>query len=340
MTFLFAILVFFIALFLIMKFAISMYLDTRIPLTQSQLFTIPAGSNSKTLSSLLNKNNIIDKTDATVLPYIIRLLPNYHQFKAGTFELTPAMTYDDLLTLFVSGKEAQFSIKFIEGNTFAKWREILNTAPYIKHTITSLSDSEIAQKLDIKQTNPEGWFYPDSYHYTANTTDLALLERAHNRMKTFLNQEWQSRDQNLPYISSYDMLIMASIIEKETSRDDERNLVASVFVNRLKKGMRLQTDPTVIYGMGDKYKGNITRRDLTTSTPYNTYIITGLPPTPIAMPSLASLKAAAHPAESSYLFFVADGNGRHVFSKDLTSHNNAVQNYLRILKAKKQSTEN
>ncbi|SUC18602.1 aminodeoxychorismate lyase [Proteus mirabilis] len=187
---------------------------------------------------------------------------------------------------------------------------------------------EIGMKPEI--THLEGWFAPDTYHYTAGTTDIAILKRAYQQMEKTLEEEWLKRDSDLPYKSAYEMLIMASIIEKETGIDAERTKVASVFVNRLKRNMRLQTDPTVIYGLGDKYRGTIYRSDLNGYTPYNTYQIDGLPPTPIAMPSVASIKAAAHPADTRYLYFVADGTGGHKFSTTLAEHNKAVAQYRRL----------
>lgn len=273
--------------------------------------------------------------DTTLFPWLLRIEPELANFKAGTYRFTPGMTIRQMLKLLASGKEAQFSIRFIEGSRLSDWMETLQQADYVKHELAGKSNAEIAKLIGLKDTeHPEGWLYPDTYSYTAGTTDLALLKRAHKEMEKAVAQVWEGRDSSLPYKTPNDLVTMASIIEKETAINDERTKVASVFINRLRIGMRLQTDPTVIYGMGDKYAGNITRKDLDTPTPYNTYVIAGMPPTPIAMPGLASLQAAAHPAKTPYLYFVADGKGGHTFTTNLASHNQAVRVYRQALKDK------
>ena len=183
-------------------------------------------------------------------------------------------------------------------------------------------------EFNIEQDNIEGWFLPETYSYTVGTTSREILRRAHADMKSYLDKNWKNRDKSLPYASAYDALIMASIIEKETAQATERPRIASVFVNRLNKKMKLQTDPTVIYGVKDRYDGNIRRSDLEDDNPYNTYVINGLPPTPIAMPSKAAIKAALHPDKTNYLYFVAKGGGAHKFSTSLAEHNNAVKRYV------------
>jgi UPF0755 protein len=261
--------------------------------------------------------------------------PQLSEFKAGTYRFTPGMTVREMLKLLASGKEAQFSARFIEGSRLRDWLTVLQQSKYLKHTLAGKSETEIAVALGLPEgTNPEGRLYPDTYLYTAGMSDIALLKRAHLRMTKALEDAWQGRDTSLPYKTPEELLTMASIIEKETAVPEERTKVASVFINRLRIGMRLQTDPTVIYGMGDSYNGDITRKDLETPTAYNTYVINGLPPTPIAMPGKASLAAAANPAKTPYLYFVADGKGGHQFTTNLASHNQAVRAYRQALKEK------
>ncbi|PSB76926.1 endolytic transglycosylase MltG, partial [Photobacterium damselae subsp. damselae] len=260
--------------------------------------------------------------------------PELLQLKAGSYLVEPKMTLQQLLTLIGSGKEHQFSITLVEGERFSEWLKELQQAPEMQHETVGLSEAEIAKALNIDTNKLEGYMLPETYNYTAGMSDLDILKRAHNKLESVLENAWQGREKDLPLKTPYDVLIMASIIEKETAVDSERDVVSSVFTNRLEKGMRLQTDPTVIYGMGDKYDGNIRKRDLTTPTPYNTYVIFGLPPTPIAMPSKASILAAVHPAQTQYLYFVANGKGGHTFSKTLAEHNRAVRQYLRTLRNK------
>lgn len=310
------------------------YAKTALSIQQEIYFTLPAGTGRGRLAQLLVDKNIIDEIKP--FPWLLKIQPELSGFKAGTYKLIPDMTIRDLLLLLRSGKEAQFSIRFIEGTRMQDWLPLLERAPYLDHTLKELSDKQIAERLNINDPQyPEGWLYPDTYNYTAGTTDILLLKRAYERMKTSVDEIWGNREKNLPYKTPYEMIIMASIIEKETALDSERDKVASVFINRMRIGMKLQTDPTVIYGMGSLYHGNITRKDLITPTDYNTYVINGLPPTPIAMPGIGSLKAAAHPAKTSYLYFVADGKGGHAFTTNLQSHNQAVRNYLQILRAGK-----
>lgn len=315
---------------------LSNYANKPIDIDKEIIFTLPAGTGRLALEQSLAEQEIIK--DTTPFPYLLKFRPELAKFKAGTYRFQPGMTIEQMLLLLRSGKEVQFSIKFIEGTRIQDWLDVLNKAPQVKQTLTGLSEQQIAERLGIENpAHPEGWLYPDTYLYTAGTTDLAILKRAHHRMQTALEEEWQGREADLPYNSPYEMLIMASIIEKETGLSSERKLVASVFVNRLRLKMRLQTDPTVIYGMGKDYKGTITRKALNTATPYNTYIIEGLPPTPIAMPGIASIKAAAHPDKTNYLFFVATGNGGHKFSKDLRGHNQAVSEYRRAMASQRAS---
>lgn len=309
----------------VQRFALSPLL-----IKQDIIFTLPTGTGREALETLLIEKQVMKKS--AWFPWLLRIEPELANFKAGSYRFIPGMTVREMLSLLASGKEAQFPIRFIEGSRLKDWLEILKQAPYIKHTLNDESVQDIADTLNIKdKPNPEGWFYPDTYLYTAGTTDKSLLLRAHQRMEKTLSNIWQGRQEGLPYKTPDELLTMASIIEKETAVNEERALVASVFINRLRVGMRLQTDPSVIYGMGDSYDGVITRKALDTPTPYNTYIITGLPPTPIAMPGKASLEAAAHPAKTNYFYFVATGKGGHTFTTNLVEHNRAVQQYRSVL---------
>ncbi len=309
------------------------FADTPLAITQETLFKLPAGTGRVALEGLLVRDKLIHS--GRWFPWLLRLEPKLAEFKAGTYRFTPGMTVRDMLKLLASGKEAQFSARFIEGSRLSDWLQVLQQSKYIKHTLADKTEAEIAVALGLPVgASLEGRLYPDTYLYTAGTSDLALLKRSHLRMYKALQDIWHGREADLPYKTPDELLIMASIIEKETAMPEERTKVASVFVNRLRMGMRLQTDPTVIYGMGDGYTGNITRKDLETPTPYNTYVISGLPPTPIAMPSLASLAAAANPEKTSYLYFVADGKGGHTFTTNLASHNQAVRVYRQVLKEK------
>ncbi|MBC8944584.1 endolytic transglycosylase MltG [Xenorhabdus indica] len=322
-----------IVLFLFAK-KIENFSAQKVNLTQDLILTVPAGIGYAGLETLLIQHKLIE--DNQLLQWLFRLEPELAKFKAGTYRLQKNMTLKEILQLFSSGKEVQFSIRFIEGSRLSDWSKILQNAPYLKHVAEGKTPQELTKLLEMKTGESlEGWLYPDTYLYTAGTRDIELLRRAHQKMVILVEQEWENRAENLPYKSAYEMLIMASIIEKETAVDSERAKVASVFVNRLRLKMRLQTDPTVIYGLGDKYTGTIFRSSLTTFTPYNTYMIEGLPPTPIAMPGLASIKAAAHPAVTDYLYFVADGNGGHTFTTNLVAHNRAVNLYRQRLKQDK-----
>lgn len=294
------------------------------------LLTVPAGTGRVAMEQLLIKNNLLNQGD--YFQILLKVKPELSQFKAGTYRLTKGMSLRDVLLLIKSGKEAQFTIRFIEGSRLQDWQSIFEQAPQLMTVAHTMDSDKLREEIGIKPeiTNLEGWFAPDTYHYTAGTTDVAILKRAYQQMEKTLEEVWIKRDSDLPYKSAYEMLIMASIIEKETGIDAERTKVASVFINRLKTNMRLQTDPTVIYGLGDKYRGTIYRSDLNGYTPYNTYQIDGLPPTPIAMPSVASIRAAAHPADTRYLYFVADGTGGHKFSTTLNEHNKAVAQYRRL----------
>jgi UPF0755 protein len=251
------------------------------------------------------------------------------QIQAGSYEIGRGTTLVDLLKKLMRGDVAQAEIVFIEGWTFRQMRERLDAHPDLRHDSKDLSDAQILRQIGVEDGAPEGWFFPDTYLFAKRGGDLEVLRRAHHAMKRCLEREWAQRAPQLPLSTPREALILASIVEKETGREADRPLVAAVFLNRLRIGMLLQSDPTVIYGLGERFDGNLRKRDLLADTPYNTYTRGGLPPTPIAMPGLASLRAVLHPAPSQALYFVARGDGSSQFSRTLEEHNQAVRRYQR-----------
>jgi len=290
----------------------------------TRLFTVEKGAHAARL--------IAELGDGEPSPWAVRLWlrghPELVAIKSGTYEIKEGAPLKETLSLFASGKEFHFSLTFVEGSRFEDWQKQLSSAPYLERLTVEQTETELAHELGIENGKLEGWFLPETYAYTTHASDISILRRAHQDMQTFLQQSWDKRQANLPYKTPYEALIMASIIEKETGLPQERAQIASVFVNRLRLGMKLQTDPTVIYGVKDRYDGNIRRSDLTDKNPYNTYVIDGLPPTPIAMPGKASIDAALNPKSTDYLYFVAKGGGAHYFSKTLDEHNRAVREYI------------
>ncbi|OEE72663.1 endolytic transglycosylase MltG [Vibrio ordalii] len=309
---------------------VDAYLEQPLSLPSSQVVTIKSGTSLNGVLTLLNEKKWI--TDFSMYKLVRRLHPEITKIKVGTYQVQLGDRLIDLLSDVISGKEHQFSITFVEGSRFNEWRALLAQTEGVTNTIADLAEADIAQKLGIEQQKLEGLFLAETYHFPFGTTDFEILKRANRRLEKILDQHWANRQPNLPIKTPYEALILASIIEKETAIASERGRIASVFVNRLNKRMRLQTDPTVIYGLGDAYDGNLRKKDLRTPTPFNTYTIFGLPPTPIAMAGEASIKAALNPEQSNYLYFVASGSGGHVFSKTLNEHNRAVRAYLKQLR--------
>lgn len=256
-----------------------------------------------------------------------RLAGKANAIKAGSYEFVAGVTPWELLRKLTEGDVTQAEFLLVEGRTFRQLRAALDADPNVRHDTAGLSDAEVLRRAGIPESHPEGLFFPDTYMFARQTSDLAILGRAYRTMQRHLLAEWEKRDPSVPYRTPYEALIMASIVEKETGLAGDRPLVASVFVNRLRAGMLLQTDPAVIYGLGDAFDGNLRKRDLLTDTSYNTYTRPGLPPTPIAMPGLASLQAALRPPATDKFYFVARGDGSSVFSRTLEEHNRAVAKY-------------
>ena len=247
--------------------------------------------------------------------------------KAGSYEVEAGVTLPQLLAQLTQGDVTQSSITIIEGTTVAQLQRALADTSELTHAVAALPDDELRAKLGISEASAEGLFFPDTYFFATGSSDVALLKRARRALAERLDAGWQKRAADLPFAAPYEALILASIVEKETGRASDRPAIASVFVNRLKRGMRLQTDPTVIYGLGATFDGNLRKRDLEADTPYNTYTRDGLPPTPIALPSQASLDAVLNPLSTQYLYFVSRGDGTSEFSTNLADHNRAVSKY-------------
>ncbi|MGB1950200.1 MAG: endolytic transglycosylase MltG [Marinobacter sp.] len=300
-------------------------LDAPITLQEPVLFDVPQGTSFDQLARQLEAEGFLP--DALWLRVHGRLHPEDARIKAGEYEVTDGMSPRDVLAKLVAGDTKQWSIQFIEGWTFRDMRQALANSERLRKETTDWSDEEIMTAVGAEGEHPEGRFFPDTYSFTSSDTDLDLLRRAYGRLNSVLEAEWEKRAEGLPYESPYEALIMASIVERETGAPHERGQVAGVFVRRLEKGMRLQTDPTVIYGMGDSYIGRITRKDLQKYTPYNTYRIDGLPPTPIALAGKEAIHAALNPEDGDSLYFVARGDGTHKFSRTLSEHQQAVREF-------------
>jgi len=292
---------------------------------KQHVFVVKPGSNIRTISRQLVEEHLLREPWSFLL--MARLSGQASDLKAGNYLFESGVTPYRLFDMLTSGDATQIGITFIEGWTFQQMRDELNRHEGIQHIGMGLSDIDILRRINAPESNPEGLFFPDTYYFSSGMSDLDILKRAYQAMQQKLDQAWQARSTGLPYANSYQALIMASIVEKETGKAEERPRIASVFLNRLKIGMRLQTDPTVIYGLGESFDGNLRRQDLLADTLYNTYTRAGLPPTPIANPGMGAIEAALNPEATKYLYFVGKGDGGHVFSKTLVEHNRAVARY-------------
>jgi len=303
-------------------------------LTTTTIYEVPRGAAWKTVVKDLHVRGLLERP-VEVNAWLRLMRPGY-TLKAGEYEFQPGMSPVDLVELLRSGRVLLHSLTVVEGSTFADFRRALVSHPKVKATAKSLSTSALMQRLDMAGMHPEGRFFPDTYRFPRGTTDVELLRMAADRMRSELQRAWDGRDPDAPLRTPEEALTLASIVEKETALESERPAIAGVFAERLQRGMRLQTDPTVIYGMGERYDGNIRKADLIRDTPYNTYTRAGLPPTPICLPGKAALQAAVRPERTGALFFVATGrgDGSHHFSSTLEEHNAAVQRYLKTLRAK------
>ncbi|MGV2287711.1 endolytic transglycosylase MltG [Trinickia sp. YCB016] len=300
-------------------------------LAQPQLdVTIKPHSTVRSVTLQLNRGGVPVEPELFIA--MTRVLGLQSELKSGNYEFKTGITPYDLLQKMVRGDVNEYVATIIEGWSFKRMRAEIDSNPAIRHDTVGMSDADLLATIGATETgltNADGLFFPDTYLFDKDTSDIDIYRRAYKLMKLRLNEAWSGRAAGLPYKTPYEALIMASLIEKETGKAGDRPLVAAVFDNRLRMGMPLQTDPTVIYGMGDAYAGHLKKRDLQTDTPYNTYTRTGLPPTPIALPGAASLQAAMNPAPSSALYFVSRGDGSSQFSDTLDDHNKAVDKYIR-----------
>jgi len=305
---------------------ISWFTTRHLPMrSDPTMFSIPAGASLRTAAQVIESAGI--EIPAWQLEMLGRVMGRSSKIKAGSYEVEQGLTALALLNKLTRGDVTQGELVLVEGKTFRQFRALLNEHPDLAHDSQKLSDGKILAFLGVKEAHPEGLFFPDTYLFSKGSSDFDVLRRAYKAMQPKLAAAWEAREKTLPVKTSYELLILASIIEKETGIPADRPQVAAVFVNRLRRGMLLQTDPTVIYGLGERFDGNLRKTDLLADTPWNTYTRPGLPPTPIAMPGLASLQAAAKPPPSDMLYFVARGDGSSEFSATLDEHNNAVAKY-------------
>lgn len=304
---------------------VNSVLEQPLHVTQERLLDVPNGTNPNRMFYSMQREGLLD--DAVWLRLYWRFNMAGTPLHTGEYRLSPGMTVEQLFDAWRRADVVQYNLTLVEGWTFRQVRAAVAKHEKIKHTLDGLSDAEVMDKLGHTGVFPEGRFFPDTYRFVRGMTDVELLQQAYMRLDEVLAKEWAERSTDLPYRDPYQALIMASLVEKETGIPQERGQIAGVFVRRMRLGMMLQTDPTVIYGMGERYNGKITRADLREPTPYNTYTMTGLPPTPIAMVGREAIHAALNPSNGTSLYFVARGDGSHVFSDDLDGHNSAVREF-------------
>ncbi|MFJ2366438.1 endolytic transglycosylase MltG [Pseudomonas sp. NPDC087697] len=304
---------------------INSALEQPLNITQEELLDVQNGSTPSGTFNRLETDGVLQ--DAFWLRLYWRLNLAAQPLHSGEYRMLPGMSAQGLIGLWQRGEVVQYSLTLVEGWNFRQVRAALAKNDKLEQTLAGLSDSDVMSKLGHVGVFPEGRFFPDTYRFVRGMTDVDLLEKAYERLDEVLAKEWSKRSPDAPYTEPYQALIMASLVEKETGVPQERGQIAGVFVRRMQIGMLLQTDPTVIYGLGERYNGKLTRAHLKEPTPYNTYMIAGLPPTPIAMVGREAIHAALNPASGSSLYFVARGDGSHAFSDDLDAHNNAVREY-------------
>jgi len=298
------------------------------------IFEVKPGTSLRAFARDLSARNVLPESHSFVL--LAHLTGNDRALKSGEYRFRDGISARELLEQIVIGRVIEYPVVLVEGWTFDQYLASLAAAPKLGQTLAGKPPEAIMERLGHPGEHPEGRFFPDTYYYSAGQSDIMILSNAYDKMEKLLQREWEGRENNLPLKSAYEALVLASIVEKETGQVDERRLIAGVFINRLRHGMRLQSDPTVIYGMGKAFDGNIRLRDLRHDTPYNTYTRKGLPPTPVAMPGKEALQAVLHPVVTGALFFVSRGDGSHEFSSTLEEHNRAVIKYQ--LKGKPQKT--
>jgi peptidoglycan lytic transglycosylase G len=301
------------------------FLQTPLNIERDFIFTVEQGMSFSELNKKLQSENILE--NGRYLEVLARHSNRAGKIKTGEYNLMPGLLPEDLLVLFVSGKVVQYSMAIIEGWQIHEVLEAIKLNDDLEKKLQSYNPDNLMKELGYEEAIAEGLFFPDTYHFPKGTSDIDFLKRAYDQLQIVLNEEWENRAPDLPYKTPYEALIMASIIEKETGLASERKAIAGVFVRRLNKNMKLQTDPTVIYAMGRQFNGNIRKKDLNIDSPYNTYRYKGLPPSPISLVGREAIHAALHPEDGKALYFVAKGDGSHYFSENLAEHNRAVVKY-------------